>query len=280
MQIEANGISLEYETFGAHDNPTVVLIRGLGTQMIRWPRNLIDGIVSAGFHVVIFDNRDVGLSQKFEDPDLPSPAYSMGDMAQDVVGLLDALGIGKAHIFGISMGGMIAQVLASRHADRTLSLVSVMSSTNNPDLPPASEAAMKTLTPDPNAPMDRESILRRSVEGAKVIGSPGFPQTDDELYDAAAKSYDRCHHPAGIARQMAAIIAEGDRRGELARVTCPTLVIHGTADQLVPPEGGEDTAANIKGAELWPIDGMGHDIPPALADAMLERVVPFFKTAS
>jgi len=280
MQIKANNINLEYETFGESGHPAVVLIRGLGTQMIRWPRNLIDGFVEAGFHVVVFDNRDVGLSQKFDSPNLPSPAYSMGDMAQDVVGLLDALGIAKAHIFGISMGGMIAQVVASDHSERTLSLVSVMSSTNNPDLPPPSPAAMATLTGDRDAPTDRESVLQQSVASAKVIGSPGFPQTDDELYAQAAESYDRCHCPDGIARQMAAIMSTGDRRPALARVTCPTLVIHGSDDQLVPPEAGKDTAANIEGAELWMIDGMGHDIPRALADVMLERVVPFFRSVT
>ena len=280
MQIKANNINLEYETFGESGHPAVVLIRGLGTQMIRWPRNLIDGFVAAGFHVVVFDNRDVGLSQKFDGPNLPSPAYSLGDMAQDVVGLLDALGIAKAHIFGISMGGMIAQVVASDHGERALSLVSVMSSTNSPDLPPPSPAAMGTLTGDRDAPADRESVLQQSVVGAKVIGSPGFPQTDDELYAQAAASYDRCHCPEGIARQMAAIMSTGDRRPALGRVICPTLVIHGSDDQLVPPEAGKDTAANIEGAELWMIDGMGHDIPPALADVMLERVVPFFKSVT
>jgi pimeloyl-ACP methyl ester carboxylesterase len=279
MQIDANGIALEYEEFGSQSDPVLILIRGLGTQMIRWPQELIDGFVGEGLRVVIFDNRDVGLSQKFDVDGASGLAYSLDDMAKDVTGLMDALGISAAHIFGISMGGMIAQRLAAWRGDRVLSMTSVMSSTGNPDLPPPTPAAMKTLALDPNRPTDRDRIIAASVAGMKVIGSPGFESSDNELLDAATASYDRCFNPAGVARQLAAIQAAGDRRGELKDITCPVLVIHGADDPLLRVECGRDTAANIAHAELEIVEGMGHDTPPGLAPVLVGLVAPFIAKA-
>lgn len=277
MQIRSNGIALEYAEFGNRTDPALLLIRGLGTQMIRWPRELIDGFVGEGFRVVIFDNRDVGLSEKFDGTVPGTLAYTLEDMVSDVVGLIAALGIAAAHIFGISMGGMIAQQMAAKHGDQVLSLVSVMSSTGNPDLPSATDEALAVLTPETGGETDRRSAIENAVRGMKVLGSPGFPAPDAYLRATAEASYDRCYCPSGVERQLAAIQASGDRRADLREIRCPTLVIHGADDPLLHVQCGRDTAANISGAELRIIEGLGHEVNPAVSPLLVEITARFLK---
>jgi pimeloyl-ACP methyl ester carboxylesterase len=274
-QARANGIQLEYDTFGRASDPPLLLIMGLGAQMVLWDEELCELLAGRRHYVVRFDNRDVGLSTKFDDAGVPnvvammqrgadrsSAPYTLDDMADDAAGLLDALRIDSAHIVGASMGGMIAQTVAYRHAPRTRSLVSIMSSTGNPELPQAKPEAMAVLMKP--RPMNREANIEAAVEASRVIGSPAYPQDEARLRERAAMLFDRAFTPLGTVRQMAAIYAHGNRAPRLSTVMAPTLVIHGLADPLVPVEGGRDTARSIPGAELLEIEGMGHDLPPQL----------------
>ena len=285
-QATANGIDLEYERFGPAAAEPVLLIMGLGAQLTLWPVELCEALVARGFHVIRFDNRDVGLSTKFDAagvPDLPAVLgammagqapqvpYRLDDMAADAVGLLDALGIDAAHIVGASMGGMIAQLVAAGFPERTRSLTSIMSTTGNPMLPPATPEAIGVLMSRPQGG-DVDSLVDFGVKAARVIGSPGYPAEEGALRARIRRDVARSVYPAGFARQMAAIYASGDRRARLAQVTAPTVVIHGTADPLVPVEGGRDTAASIAGAELIEIDGMGHDLPLPLVDRIADAI--------
>jgi pimeloyl-ACP methyl ester carboxylesterase len=285
-QMTANGISIEYESFGDPGQPALLLIMGLGAQLTLWPIELVDALVARGFHVVRYDNRDVGLSTKFDStgvPDIPTimmkaftgqpitVPYTLSDMAADAAGVLDALGIARAHIVGASMGGMIAQLVAANHPGHTLSLTSIMSSSGNPALPPAKPEAMEVLTSRP-ANLDAATIIEFSVKAAGVIGSPGYQSDPVRLLNRARADFERSYSPAGFARQMAAIIADGDRRTRLATISAPTLVIHGDGDPLVPVEGGRDTAASIKGADFLVIPGMGHDVPLQLVDQIADAI--------
>ena len=266
---KANGIELEYESFGDPGSETVLLINGLGSQMTRWPEAFCALLVKQGLRAVRFDNRDVGRSTWLADGD----AYRVEDMAADAVGLLDALSVAKAHIVGMSMGGMVAQTVASDFPGRTLSLTSIMSNTGNPDLPPATPAAWAVISqPAPN-PADREAFLAHAVHNAEVIGSPAYPWPPGALRQRAEQEVDRAFHPAGVARQMAAIRLSGDRREKVKSITAPTVVLHGAEDPLVPVEGGRDTAAVIPGAELRIIPGMGHDMPPTLYPTFVEAIL-------
>ena len=285
----ANGIEIEYETAGAADAEPLLLIMGLGGQLTRWPSVFVDKLASRGLRVIRFDNRDVGLTSKIEAagaPDMPAilkalaegrkpdVAYTLDDMAADAVGLLDALEIDRAHIAGASLGGMIAQLVAADYPERTLSLTSIMSSTGNPDLPRASPEAVAVLNdrgPDPL--QDFEGYLDHSVKGAYVVGSPGYPPVAEEIRQRTRNDFNRCYYPLGFSRQYAAAMASPDRRPKLATIKAPTVVIHGAADPLVPLTGGQDTAANIPGAELRVIEGMGHDIPPGLFDTLIEGIM-------
>jgi len=275
---QANGIEIEYETFGDPEaGRPLVVVRGLGTQMIQWHPEFRNALVDRGHYVVTFDNRDVGQSQWFDEaglPDLvgileamragrePELAYTLHDMADDVVGLMDALGLETAHVAGMSMGGMLTTVIGYRHPERVRSLIPIMASTGNPDLPPPTPAATEALlTP---APRERAAFVEHHVRTAKAIGSPDYAVPDEDRRALAARLYDRAFHPEGTARQYAAIVASGDRRASIARITASTLVIHGLADPLVPVEGGRDIAATIPSAELLELPGMGHDIPRAL----------------
>ena len=284
--IQANGISIEYDTFGASDRPAVLMIMGLGAQMTLWPVELCDALVARGFHVIRFDNRDIGLSTKFDQAGIPNmaamamavmtgqkpeAAYSLDDMAADAIGLLDALGIDHAHVVGASMGGMIAQTVAAKYPKRVLSLTSIMSTTGNPAIPPARPDAMAVLTNRPTT-TDTDSLVAFLVNAARVIGSPAYPANEERLITRVRADLARSYSPTGYLRQMAAIIASGDRRAQLASITAPTLVIHGDADPLVSVEGGRDTAANIKGAELRIIPGMGHDLPLPLVDTIADAI--------
>lgn len=284
--IAANGITIEYEDYGAKDAPVVFLIMGLGGQLTLWPIELVETLVARGFRVIRYDNRDIGLSTKFDAagvPDMPTimmaamsgqtpkVPYSLDDMAADGAALMDALGIAKAHIVGASMGGMIAQLFAATYPEKTITLTSIMSTTGNPAVPPAKPEAMGVLTSRPAAG-DEATMVEFGIKAARIIGSPAYPAAEERLRTRVTNDYRRSFSPAGVARQMAAVIANGDRRARLAAITAPTLVIHGDADPLVPVEGGKDTAANIKGAELKIIPGMGHDLPVELVDTIAEAI--------
>ena len=285
-QIEANGITLEYEDYGDLAAPPLLLVMGLGAQLTLWPMELVQALVERGFRVIRYDNRDIGLSHKMEGARAPGMVrhilakrfgfnprvpYTLADMAADGVGLLNALGIAKAHVVGASMGGMIAQHIAFSHPEKVLSLTSIMSTTGNPKLPPAQGDALKVLTKRP-ASMEEAVLVEHGVLIGRTIGSPGYPADEDRLRANTTANVRRSIYPAGMPRQLAAIIADGDRRQRLAKVTAPTLVIHGEGDPLVPVEGGRDTAAHITGAKLKTIPGMGHDLPLALVDEIADSI--------
>jgi len=286
-QIRVGNLSLEYERFGPAERETVLLIMGLGAQMTRWPVELCQALVERGFHVIRFDNRDIGLSTKLDalgTPDIGAiftarsagasavPPYTLGDMAADAVGLLDALGIARAHIVGASMGGMIAQLIAADHADRVLSLSSIMSTTANPALPQGKPEAIMALM-SPAAPDgDWEAIAARGLHISRIIGSPGYPREDAVLRDMILADARRSFHPPGAARQLAAVLCAEDRRPKLRTIRIPTVVLHGAEDPLVPLEGGQDTAANIADAELRIVPGMGHDLPLPLIATIADAI--------
>jgi proline iminopeptidase len=281
---QANGITIAYEASGNPLDTPVLLIMGLGMQLVAWPQDFVDGLVEQGYYVIRYDNRDIGLSSKFEHHKKPnlllaylkslvgwkqSTAYTLNDMADDALGLLDALGIGKAHVVGVSMGGMIAQIFASRFANRTLSLTSIMSSSGRRGLPGPTPAARNALMRAPADPANRQEVVDRMVSVYRVIGSPSFPTPERQLRANIGRALDRSVYPAGMMRQMVAVVASGDRTALLRRIRCPAMVIHGAADPLVPLACGADTAAAIPNARLQVIEGMGHDLPPQLIERLL-----------
>ena len=287
-KVKANNIEIEYQTFGDHSDKPLLLIQGLGSQMIAWDEGFIKLLTDRGFFVIIFDNRDVGLSSKCEeagDPDLMNAfiavqqgkdfkaPYLLDDMADDAVGLLDAIDIEKAHICGASMGGMIAQTIAIRHPSRVLSLTSIMSTTGNPDLPQMTQEAAQVLF-NP-VPPEREAYIDNLARVGKFIYGSGFPFDEEKQRTFAARIFDRCYYPQGTERQTLAIMADGNRKGKLSAIKVPTLVIHGRDDPLFPVEAGIDTAEAIQGSELLIIDGMGHSLPPEtwgrISDAIAEN---------
>jgi pimeloyl-ACP methyl ester carboxylesterase len=272
----ANGLDIAYDVFGRESDPPLVLVMGLAAQRIFWDENFCELLARRGFFVVRFDNRDVGQSSRLDHlgkpsviellPALyrrqaPSAPYGLADMADDTLGLMDALGVARAHVCGASMGGMIAQVLALRHPRRVWSLTSIMSSTGDPSLPQAQPPVMTLLLE--SVPRDQASFVEYSVKLWRTIGSPGFPFDEAAVRARAAQAWQRGVHPPGVLRQLLAILADGSRRERLRSLRVPTLVIHGEADPLVPIAGGEDTAASVPGARLVRIAGMGHDLPPA-----------------
>ncbi|HVM98006.1 MAG TPA: alpha/beta hydrolase [Candidatus Acidoferrales bacterium] len=281
----ANGIEIEYEEFGDRNGRPLLLIMGLGAQMILWHEDLCEALASRGFRVIRFDNRDVGKTTWFDHlgvPDIMSTVtaafarlpinapYLLKDMAADAIGLLDALNIDKAHIVGASMGGMIAQTVAIEFPARVLSLTSIMSTTGNPDLPQAKPDAMGVLLAPP--PTTREEAIARGITVFRTIGSPGFPFDEADVRDRATRSFERGFNPAGTMRQLVAILASGSRTEKLRAVKVPTLVIHGKDDPLVPLGGGQDTAGSIPGAELMVVEGMGHDMPTAVRPRIVEAI--------
>lgn len=285
-QARANGIDIAYEDAGPRDAPAILLVMGLGGQLTLWPDEFVAALNDRGFRTVRYDNRDVGLSTRFDAAGVPGlkwmfvkamvglpvrSAYTLADMAADGIALLDHLGVARAHIVGASMGGMIAQHIAARHPARALSLTSVMSTSGNPRLPRGSKEAMRVLADRPMGG-DSEDMIAYSVRAARVIGSPGYPAAEDRLQRRVRADYMRGFYPQGVARQMAAIVADGDRRAMLRTIAAPTLVIHGEDDPLVPVAGGRDTAANIPGARLMTIPGMGHDLPLALVDTLADAI--------
>jgi pimeloyl-ACP methyl ester carboxylesterase len=277
-------VELAYERFGDPSRPALLLVMGLATQMLGWREAFCAQLAERGFHVIRYDNRDVGRSTRFSAHrppttrelilrDARAAAYTLADMADDGVGLLDHLGIARAHVVGASMGGMIAQTMAVRHPDRVLTLVSIMSNTG----------ARWSGQPSPRlygillkpAPADRDGFVERQVEVLRRIGSPGFPRDEDDLRQMATMSFERGHDPAAAGRQLAAILASGDRTEQLRSIRVPTLVIHGDKDRFVAPSGGRATAKAIPGARLLTIAGMGHDLPrgawPQIIDAIADN---------
>jgi pimeloyl-ACP methyl ester carboxylesterase len=285
-QAAVNGISITFEDKGPRDAPAILLVMGLGGRLTLWPDEFVDALNARGFRTIRYDNRDVGLSTRFDAAGVPNlkwmfvksllrlpvrSAYTLADMAADGVALLDHLGIARAHIVGVSMGGMISQHIAARYPDRVLSLTSVMSTTGNPRLPRAQKEAMQVLTSRPMSG-DPEDLIAYSVRAAKVIGSPGYPPDEERLQRRVRSDFERGWYPQGVARQMAAIVADGDRRPMLKSIGASTLVIHGEGDPLVPLAGGRDTADNIPGARLLTIPGMGHDLPLGLVDTLADAI--------
>ncbi|WP_312165084.1 alpha/beta hydrolase [Phenylobacterium sp.] len=263
-------VELEYESFGDPSAPAILLINGLGSQMTRWPADFCNALAGRGFRVIRFDNRDTGLSTWFQ----PGESYSLSDMAADAVAVLDAAGVQRAHVAGVSMGGMITQAVAIDHPGRVLSITSIMSATGAPgtlDPTPEAGAVLNTAPPDPKA--NFETFLDFAVRNAETIGSPGYPWPPGALRERAAAEYARAFNPTGSARQMAAIRADGDRTERLARLNVPAVVLHGADDPLVKPFGGEATAKAIPGAELRIVPGMGHDLPPALYDTFIDAIL-------
>jgi pimeloyl-ACP methyl ester carboxylesterase len=283
--VTANGIKIEYESAGDPSSPPLLLIMGLGGQLVAWDDPFVEELVKRGFYVIRHDNRDVGLSTWFDEagvPDMaqvmvaaasggtPDSPYLLRDMAADAAGLLDALGIASAHVLGVSMGGMIAQQFAIDYPSKLRSLVSIMSTTGERSVGNPHPEAMAALMAPP--PTTRDEAIEASVKSWSVLGSPGFKFDEKRIRERAAVAFDRGFHPEGIARQLAAIIASGDRTTALGSVKAPTLVIHGEADPLVDPSGGKATAAAVPGASLWLIPGMGHDLPPELFSDIADRV--------
>jgi pimeloyl-ACP methyl ester carboxylesterase len=289
-QVDSNGLQIEYETFGKPDSPALLLIIGLADQLIDWDENLCKQIAQRGHYVIRFDNRDTGLSTKIDDAGVPdimktiealmtgesvNPPYTLEDMADDAVGLLDALAIEKAHICGMSMGGMIAQTVALNYPERVLSLISIYSSTGDPEEPQPKPEAMEVLLAPP--PAEREAYIEFRMKFFNTISGPGFPYDQEWLRNHVAQEYDRSFCPQGAARQIMAILTQKSRKPALASLSMPTLVIHGNDDPLVRVECGKNTASAIPGAKMMIIDGMGHDLPhggawPQIVDAIVDHM--------
>ena len=278
---KSNGIELEYETLGDPGDPALLLIMGLGAQLIDWPQEFCEQLAAQGFHVIRFDNRDAGLSTSLDElgvPDLAAilsgreaePPYLLADFAADTAGLLDELRIDRAHVLGVSLGGMIAQQLTIDHPGRVRTLCSIMSMTGDPSVGRSTPEAAAALGRPPAA--SRAEAIERQMAASRVIGSPAYPASEEELRRRATAKYDRAYRPLGALRQYAAIAASGDRTAALRGVTAPAVVIHGDADPLVDVSGGRATAAAIPGAELIVIPGMGHDLPRALWPRFIDAV--------
>ncbi len=284
--VRANGLDIVYDTFGDPGAAPMLLINGLGGQLVSWDEEFCVPLAAEGYWVIRFDNRDVGLSTKLDEAGTPrvlrimravqlgttvDVPYLLTDMAADAIGLLDALDIESAHVLGVSMGGMIAQTMAVHFPERVRTLISAMSSTSDPSLPPPEPQAMSLLLT--RAPTEKQAYLDYAVQTWRVLGSPGFPFNEKRVRRRAELSFDRGLCPPGFARQLAAILASGSRKEALQQVKTPTLVIHGKSDPLVPVAGGIDTAESIPGARLMLIDGMGHDFPVEIWPWLLKAIV-------
>jgi pimeloyl-ACP methyl ester carboxylesterase len=283
---EVGDVTLCYSTFGDRSNPAMLLVMGLGTQMIAWQEEFCEKLAGRGFFVIRYDNRDVGRSTHFRDHPPPTRAelvtrrfkrlaYTLDDMADDGMRLLDHLGIERAHVVGASMGGMIAQVMAARHRDRVLSLTSIMSTTGSRRV---GNPALRVYPFFLGRPPDgRDAFVERILKMFALIGSPGFDGSQDDLRDIAVRSYERDHTTSGTQRQLAAILAAGNRTRDVKRIEAPTLVVHGAKDRMISRTGGKATAKAIDGARLMMVEGMGHDMPreiwPRLIDAITDNAV-------
>ncbi len=297
MKITANQIDIEVEDSGAGAagaaRPVVLLIMGLGMQLVAWPGEFVQALVDAGYRVIRFDNRDVGLSQHFDALGKPHliwqslkfklgwtlhAPYHLHDMALDTLGVLDALGIRQAHVLGVSMGGMIAQRVALAAPERVLSLSSVMSSSGAKGLPQARPEVLRALLKKP-ADGGAQAVADHYVRLFGVIGSPAFPTPEPELRARILLGFARDYRPVGTLRQMLAVMADATRAAELSRINLPTLVVHGKADPLLPFVHGEDTARRIAGARLVGIEGMGHDLAPGVVERLLAVLLPHLRAA-
>jgi pimeloyl-ACP methyl ester carboxylesterase len=279
------GIEIAYQRLGKPDAPAVLLIMGIAAQSIHWPDGFCDELVERGLRVIRFDNRDAGLSTHMTDappPDLPaalagdlsSASYTLSDMAADAVGLLDVLGVAKAHVVGASMGGAIGQTMAIEHPDRVRSLISMMSTTGNRAVGQVSPEVLREVFGGPRA-VTRDEVIQQAVRTSRAAGSPGYPHDESETAARAGRAYDRAYDPTGVARQAVATVASGDRTERLRQLELPTLVIHGLDDGMCDVSGGRATAEAIPGAELALIEGMGHNLPPGLRSQLAERIAEF-----
>ncbi len=286
-RVRANNIEIEYESFGTASDPTILLIMGLGMQLLAWPEPFCRELASRGYRVVRYDNRDTGFSTKFDGRKAPSMMsmfvrsalgwpirvpYTLQDMARDAVGLLDAIDVDAAHIVGASMGGMIAQNLAVASPERVRTLTSIMSTSGHRSLPGADPLVTRHIVRGRPVGGDRDAVIAHNMKTIELIGSPDYPVDEDRRREMASMSYDRCYYPEGFTRHVAAIIEDGDRRSRLRSISVPTLVIHGRKDPLVPLEGGIDTAEHIPGARLEIIEGMGHNFPVELWPTLLDLI--------
>jgi pimeloyl-ACP methyl ester carboxylesterase len=288
-KVKANGVTLAYESYGPLERETVLMIMGNGAQLTAWPVELCEELVGRGYRVVIYDNRDVGLSTKFDSwglPDLkavidarmagkpPPLPYTLDDMAKDAVGLLDALGIPKAHIVGVSMGGMIAQLVAADHPGHTLSLTSIMSTSGNPAIPLVANPEVMKKVPPPAREGDTEAIVANAVKMIQLLAGPDYPPDEKRIREMVVRTMKRSADRAGMARHNAAAAVGfyDDRRAKLKTIKAPAVVVHGSKDPLMAVEGGKDTAANIAGAELRIIPGMGHDLPIPLVKEIANAI--------
>ncbi len=285
--ITANNIDLHYEDNGPADAPVILLVMGLGAQMIAWPDEFVQGLVGKGFRVIHYDNRDVGMSQRMDGAAAPhliwtmfkarlglpvSVPYTLTDMAADGIGLLDALGIKKAHVVGASMGGMIVQLMAANHRERLLSMTSIMSSSGAPGLPGARADIQRRFMVKRSPDASRDEAVAFGADLVRAFSFPDPARPDGAHAELAAKAFDRGYYPIGTRRQLLAIIADGSRVERLKKITTPTLVVHGGADPLVPKEGSEDIARHIPGARLEIIEHMAHDLPPSQVGRMVDLI--------
>jgi pimeloyl-ACP methyl ester carboxylesterase len=292
--IRANNIELYYEENGPADGPVILLVMGLGAQMIAWPDEFIHGLVSKGYRVIHYDNRDVGLSQWMDGAKTPNLVwtmlkarfglpvrvpYTLTDMAADGIGLLDALGIDKAHVAGASMGGMIVQLMAANHRERLLSMTSIMSSSGKPGLPGARADIQKSFMVKRPPDASRDEAVAFGTELVRSFSYPDPARPENAHAEMTAKAFDRGYYPVGTRRQLLAIIADGSRVERLKKITTPTLVVHGGADPLVPKEGSEDIARHVPGARLEIIDEMAHDLPPSQVGRMVDLIAGHAKQA-
>ncbi|RDV07322.1 alpha/beta fold hydrolase [Sphingorhabdus pulchriflava] len=285
--ITANGINLYYEDNGPADAPVILLVMGLGAQMIAWPDEFVQGLVGKGFRVIRYDNRDVGMSQRMEKAATPNliwtmfkarlglplgVGYTLSDMAKDGIGLLDALGIQRAHVVGASMGGMIVQLMAVNYRERLLSMTSIMSSSGAPGLPGPRADIRRGMMANRPSGADRDAAVAFGAALVKSFSYPDPARPEDAHVEMTGRAFDRGYYPIGTRRQLLAILADGSRVERLKTITTPTLVVHGGADPLVPKDGSVDIARHVPGARLEIIDEMAHDLPPSQVDRMVELI--------
>ena len=290
---KAHGIEIEYETAGNKSDPALLLVMGLGAQLTIWPDAFFQGLAKRGFFVIRYDNRDTGLSTDFGSWGVPNIAeafqklmsgkkvdapYLVKDMAADAIGLIDALGLDKAHMVGASMGGMIVQTVAALYPERTRSMVSIMSTSGRPGLPVGKPEALAMLTAHPEGP-SREQRVKYGIKLRQTIAGPGYPIPEAELRGFVEKNVDRRWYPEGGARQYLSIIASGDRVEQLKTIKVPTLVVHGEDDPLLPVACGRDVASLVPGAKIETFPGWGHDLPGGMIPTLVERISTFCKAA-
>ena len=295
-RIQANGIELEYDEIGPKDGEPVLLVMGFTAQMTKWPDAFREGLAEAGYRVVRFDNRDIGLSYQFDEAGVPDhaaimaavangedataiPPYTLDAMAADAAGVIDALNLGPTHVMGASMGGMIVQLMALDHADKVRSLIPVMTTSGAPGLPPPTPEALEALTKQPESPA-RGHVVPHGVWAQKVIGSdPSVIDSDETLAERTGRDYDRAYRPFGVARQYGAILAQPRWHERLGSVSVPTMVLHGEVDPLIPIECARDIAARVLGAKMVEIEKWGHDVPEAMVPRLLEETTQFLAEA-